>query len=87
MIADAVIGFGLTLVQGFLQLLPETQVELPTELPSLFAEGITLFGKMDRYVPITEMLAVAAAGLVIRGAMFALWIASFIYSRLPAKGT
>lgn len=86
MIADAVLGFGFGLLQSAVGLLPEVQIELPETLPAVFSEGVTLFGRMNRYVPIAELLLIASAGLVLRGGMFALWVASFIYRRIPIIG-
>jgi len=84
-ITDAIFGIFMGIVEAIVGLLPAAST-IPA-IPEVLLDGVGFVASLDRYVPVHEWVQVAGLALVIQNAAFVLWVAGWVYARLPVKAT
>lgn len=79
----AVVG----IIVGALYLLPDAPESLDTlTIPDVIWNPLVAVLQLDRYFPISTLLAIAAVGLSIRGGLAALWLWSWLSKHVFGGG-
>lgn len=85
-IVAKVSAVGAVLLLAF-ALLPDAPAGLDTfEIPSVVWDPLTGFLHLDRYFPLSTLIAIASVSLTIRVGMFGLWLYSWIAKHVFGGG-
>lgn len=81
------IGAVAFLIVAAISLLPDAPESLDAiEIPTVVWEPLTGVLKLDRYFPISTLLAIAAVSISIRVGMFGVWVYSWIVKHVFGGG-